>query len=84
MHTWCSHILIPTQKQNQLAIRYFEKAYAIEPNNPDISYSLAQSYIALNQFKHALFYAENLARLVPNNKQIQQMVEQLRMMQAVN
>ncbi|MEI4551735.1 tetratricopeptide repeat protein [Pseudoalteromonas spongiae] len=77
-------LLLQDQKNIHQAIRYFEKAYAITPTNPDISYSLTQSYIALNQFKQALFYAENLARLLPNDRQIAQMVNQLRMMQGVN
>ncbi|WP_394224591.1 tetratricopeptide repeat protein [Pseudoalteromonas spongiae] len=77
-------LLLQDQKNIHQAIRYFEKAYAITPTNPDISYSLTQSYITLNQFKQALFYAENLARLLPNDRQIAQMVNQLRMMQGVN
>ena len=77
-------LLLQDQKNIHQAIRYFEKAYAITPTNPDISYSLTQSYIALNQFKQALFYAKNLARLLPNDQQIAQMINQLRIMQGVN
>jgi hypothetical protein len=45
---------------------------------------LAQWYVAQENYKQALFYARNLARLVPGNQQVEQFVKQLEMMNSIN
>ena len=77
-------LLLRDQKQANAAIKQFELAYKISPTNPDISYSLAQTYTEQGQYRLALSYAEILKRLVPNNKQVEAMVNQLKMMQSIN
>ena len=66
------------------AISALERAFNLTPNNPDINYSLAQWYVAEENYSQALFYARNLARLVPGNQQVQQFVKQLEMMNSIN
>ena len=65
------------------AISALEHAFTLAPNNPDISYSLAQWYAGEENYAQALFYARNLARLVPGNQQVQQFIQQLEMMNSI-
>jgi tetratricopeptide (TPR) repeat protein len=65
------------------AISALEHAFTLAPNNPDISYSLAQWYAGEENYAQALFYARNLARLVPSNQQVQQFIQQLEMMNSI-
>ncbi|MFM9701335.1 tetratricopeptide repeat protein, partial [Streptomyces europaeiscabiei] len=70
--------------QMERALDALKKAFRITPNNPDISYSLAQAYLANKQYDLAMRYARNLAQLVPGNQQIQQFIQQIKMMQSLN
>ncbi len=77
-------LLLEDLGQNQQAQSQLLKALQLNPNNPDISYSLVQSYIKAKQYKQAYQYAKHLQTLVPGNAQIEQLVSQLQMMISVS
>lgn len=77
-------LLLQDMGQMERALDALKKAFRITPNNPDISYSLAQAYLANKQYDLAMRYARNLAQLVPGNQQIQQFIQQIKMMQSLN
>jgi tetratricopeptide (TPR) repeat protein/formate-dependent nitrite reductase cytochrome c552 subunit len=77
-------LLLQDQNNKIAAIKAFNRAFTLTPNNPDSSFSLAQAYAADKQYAKALYYAENLQKLVPNNQQINNMVRQFSMMQKNN
>ncbi len=64
-------LLLQDQGQLEQAARQLRRAFAISPNNPDISYTLAQVYLSLGNNKAALQAAHHLNTLVPGNPQIQ-------------
>jgi hypothetical protein len=64
-------------------IRIFPKAdyglaHQIVPNNPDYLYGLVSVLISLKSFDEALHYAYQLNQLVPNNQQVQQLIQFIR------
>lgn len=49
------------------AIKYFEKAYELEPWETDYLYSIAADYRKLNDFDHAMEYLRKIQEQTPND-----------------
>ena len=71
-------VLLQENQQLQAAKADYGLAHQIVPNNPDYLYGLVSVLISLKSFDEALHYAYQLNQLVPNNQQVQQLIQFIR------
>lgn len=56
----------------------YAQAYALQPQTPDYLYSLVMVLVELQEYDSALFHAQKLGQLLPNNPQVQQLMGYIR------
>lgn len=77
-------LLLQDLGQLAQAITSFEIAFNITPNDSSITYSLSKALAAQKQYARALYYANHLARLIPNNHEVDRYIKQLTLMKSLN
>ncbi|WP_232012675.1 tetratricopeptide repeat protein [Vibrio aphrogenes] len=70
-------LLLKDQGQKEKALKVLREAYAINQDRPDLAYAITQNYLETNNYPLALYYAKELQRLLPNNPQISQLINQI-------
>ncbi|QOL25097.1 ammonia-forming cytochrome c nitrite reductase subunit c552 [Thalassotalea sp. LPB0316] len=56
----------------------YAMAYKLQPQSPDYLYTLTVALIELKEYDSALFHAQKLGQLMPNNQQVQQLIQHIR------
>ena len=77
-------LLLQDLGQLAQAITSFEIALNITPNDSNITYSLSKEKKKKKQYARALYYANHLARLIPNNHEVDRYIKQLTLMKSLN
>lgn len=67
-------IALQTLERRDEAEQVYLQAISLDQNNPDYRYGLVTLYLQQNEHEKALEHAEVLNRLMPNNAQIQQLL----------
>ncbi|MFY8274726.1 tetratricopeptide repeat protein [Pseudoalteromonas sp. SSDWG2] len=83
-HIYTYGLLLNEMGENHAALTQLEKAFSLNPNNPDLCYTLVQLSIGQQDYGQALRFASKLQQLVPNDPQILALVQKLTMMQSVS
>ena len=76
---WIGKILM-SKKQIQLAIQYLEKAYQMNPADPDVLFHLSQAYAVERQFEKAQAMCAELEQKHPRFPHLARLKEQLKKM----
>ncbi len=83
-HIYTYGLLLNEMGESQHAMTQLEKAFTLNPNNPDLCYTLVQLHITGQNYAEAVRFASKLQQLVPNDPQIHALVQKLTMMQSVS
>ena len=77
-------LLLQDLGQLTQAITSFEVAFNLNPNDSGITYSVSKALAAQKQYTRALYYANHLAQLMPDNPKINKYIKQLTVMKSLN
>ncbi len=66
--------------EKEKAKQDYAMAYKLQPQSPDYLYTLTVILIELKEYDSALFHAQKLGQLLPNNPQVQQLIAHIRSM----
>lgn len=83
-HIYTYGLLLNEMGEVNEAIVQLEKAFALNTNNADLCYILTKLYLSQKNYSQALLSATRLQQLVPGDRKVQMLVEQLTMMQGIS